>query len=124
VIGTQPAFGFIAKDIGNDTAYFGISAFHGTHCLDTLRRIFEVQFDVASPATINKLQANTSFYNIHHCLIYLQSMILCDADPTLEHDIYSKNGSKTSGIIKGTMFPSDVSKVRPPEWSFSSCRRL
>ncbi|KAJ7847467.1 hypothetical protein B0H14DRAFT_2583553 [Mycena olivaceomarginata] len=59
VIGTQPAFGFIAKDIGNDTAYFGISAFN---------------------------------------------------DPTLEHNIYSKNGSKTSGIIKGTMFPSDVSK--------------
>lgn len=92
--------GFIAKDIGNDTVYFGISAFHGMHCLDTLRRIFEVQFDVASPATINKLQANpedTSFYHIHHCLIYLRSMILCDADPTLEHNIYSKNGSKTLG---------------------------
>ncbi|KAJ7787541.1 hypothetical protein B0H14DRAFT_2399347 [Mycena olivaceomarginata] len=73
--------GFIARDIGNDTVYFGISVFHGMHCLDTLRRIFE----------------DTSFYHIHHCLIYLRSMILCDADPTLEHNIYSKNGSKTLG---------------------------
>ncbi|KAJ7235674.1 hypothetical protein C8J57DRAFT_1530556 [Mycena rebaudengoi] len=92
--------GFLAKDIGNDTVHFGISAFHGMHCLDTLRRIFEVQFDVASLATISKLQANpedNSFYHIHHCLIYLRSMILCNADPTLEHNIYSKNGSTTLG---------------------------
>jgi hypothetical protein len=81
--------GFLTQRIGNNTIQFSISAFHAMHCLDTMRRLFEIQFNVASPETIEEVQSNPSdrsFYHIHHCLIYLRNIVTCDADPTLEHD--------------------------------------
>ncbi|THU80842.1 hypothetical protein K435DRAFT_735926 [Dendrothele bispora CBS 962.96] len=92
--------GFLSKEIANDTVLFGISAFHAMHCLDTMRRILEVHYDVASADTVAKIQASAiygSFYHIHHCLIYLREMVVCNADPALEHDIYYENGTAVFG---------------------------
>jgi hypothetical protein len=92
--------GFLTKKIGNNTIHFGISAFHAIHCLDTLRRTVEVQFDVASAKTMASAQSNpgeNSFYYLQHCLIYLREMVMCDADPTLEHDVLYQNGMTIMG---------------------------
>ncbi|KAJ7277371.1 hypothetical protein C8J57DRAFT_1176794 [Mycena rebaudengoi] len=75
--------GFLTKRVGTDTLQFSISAFHAMHCLGTMRRILEIQFN-----------SDRSFYHIHHCLIYLRNMVTCDADPTLEHDIIFANGTE------------------------------
>jgi hypothetical protein len=89
--------GFLTQSIGSDTIQFSISAFHAMHCLETMRRLMEIQFNVASTVTIEKVRSNPadrSFYHIHHCLIYLRNMVTCDADPTLEHDIIFPNGTE------------------------------
>ncbi|KAJ7577485.1 hypothetical protein C8J56DRAFT_1170972 [Mycena floridula] len=96
--------GFLSEDIDgvNGTVYFGIAAFHAMHCLDTVRRMLEIQFNVASNETLAKIQNNptySSFYHIHHCLIYLREVVTCNADPALEHDIYYQNGTAIMGGI-------------------------
>ncbi|THU98091.1 hypothetical protein K435DRAFT_661638 [Dendrothele bispora CBS 962.96] len=92
--------GFLVKSVENNTVFFGISAFHAIHCLDTVRRILEMHYNVASVETINKFKeepADATFYHIHHCLIYLREMLTCNADPTLEHDMYYENGTEVRG---------------------------
>ncbi|KAL0571021.1 hypothetical protein V5O48_010942 [Marasmius crinis-equi] len=92
--------GFLAQDVGNDSVMFGISAFHAMHCVDTVRRLLEVHYGVASAETQSLIDANPvygSFYHIHHCLIYLREMVTCSADPALEHDIYYQNGTAVFG---------------------------
>jgi hypothetical protein len=92
--------GFLSKQTGNDTVLFGISTFHALHCLNTMRGLFEMYFDVSSAETVAKIQnnpADRSFWHIQHCLIYLRDMLTCNADPTLEHNIYFENGTAIRG---------------------------
>lgn len=89
--------GFIAHRIENNTVFLSISAFHAMHCLNSVRRVLEVNYDVASAETTDEVENDlvlSSYYHMHHCLIYLRDMVVCNADPALEHDILREDGTK------------------------------
>jgi len=94
-----PNNGFFQATIQNYTVMLGISTFHAMHCLDSIRRVIEVQYGVASNETVakNKNSEFTSFAHLQHCLIYLRQGVMCNADPTLEHHINFGNGTEIRG---------------------------
>lgn len=95
-----PNNGFFKASVQNYTVKLGISAFHAMHCLDSLRRVIEVQYGLASNETLEKMANNTefaSFEHIQHCLIYLRQGVMCNADSALEHAIYFSNGTGIRG---------------------------
>ena len=93
----SPTNGFLQVTIGNSTAQLGVSAFHAIHCLNAMRQIMEVYFDVASPQARNAVHGSEGdFFHLHHCLIYLRQMLICSADPALENEIFKPNGSSTA----------------------------
>jgi hypothetical protein len=90
-----PDGGWIQANLSNFTVQLSVSAFHAIHCLNALRQVTEVFFDVASNQT-NTLVANGTvgdFFHMQHCLIYLRQMVTCSSDTALEHDILLPNGT-------------------------------
>jgi len=94
-----PNNGFYEATIENYTVMLGISTFHSLHCLDSIRRVIEVQHGVASNATVAKNENSEfkSFEHLQHCLIYLRQGVVCNADSALEHHINFGNGTEYRG---------------------------
>jgi hypothetical protein len=87
--------GWIQTKLSNFTVQLSVSTFHAIHCLNTLRQVTEVFFDVASNQT-GTLVANGTvgdFFHMQHCLVYLRQMVMCSSDTALEHDILLPNGT-------------------------------
>jgi hypothetical protein len=77
---------------------FSVAIFRAIHCLNALREVTEVFFDVASHET-NKIVANRTagdFFHMQYCLrpIYLRQMVMCPSNPTLEQDILLPNEAR------------------------------
>jgi hypothetical protein len=90
-----PDGGWIEAKLSNYTVQLSVTTFHAIHCLNTLRQVTEVFFEVASNET-NTIVANGTvgdFFHMQHCLIYLRQMVMCSSDPALEHDILLPNGT-------------------------------
>jgi hypothetical protein len=92
-----PDGGFIQTKLSNFTVQLSVTTFHAIHCLNTLRQVAEVFFDVASSETSALVTNGTAggFFHMQHCLVYLRQMVMCSSDPALEHDILLPNGTTT-----------------------------
>ncbi|KIW26465.1 uncharacterized protein PV07_09558 [Cladophialophora immunda] len=84
-----------------DVAY-GISMFHGIHCLQILRHAFQSQLGITSMkgdhGHHSRMERNEGIQHEHgqkdrdlghlgHCLAYIAEMLLCTGDSTIEHPV-------------------------------------
>jgi hypothetical protein len=90
-----PTGGWVQAKLDNYTVQLSVTAFHAIHCLNALRQVTEVFFDVASSDTSANVANGTvgNFFHMQHCLVYLRQLVTCSSDTTLEHDILLPNGT-------------------------------